>query len=288
MKKILFIFFISFCVFSYSQKNNFLTAHEDTLVFLLNSTRNEKDISKAFEKNVKFEKHLLKLLIDNDVFSYEFDSLSTMMSTITSPDNSFRIFNWNIELPKQEHIYHCVILRYDKKSEDYSVIKLFDKSASAFDPEYLSYSDKTWFGALYYEIIPIQKQNTTIYTLLGWDGNNQFSNKKIIESMEFQKKDAVKFGHPIFSSDDFRTKRRVIFQYNKNSYMSLKYRKIKKQQLIIFDHLSPKSPNLEGMKDWYVTDLSFDAFLLENKKWIYVKDFDAQQTSVSKRPFNNP
>ena len=108
MKKILFIFLSPFVSF-HIHKNNFLTAHEDTLVFLLNSTRNEKDISKAFEKNVKFEKHLLKLLRDNDVFSYEFDSLSTMMSTITSPDNSFRIFNWNIELPKQEHIYHCII-----------------------------------------------------------------------------------------------------------------------------------------------------------------------------------
>ena len=91
-----------------------------------------------------------------------------------------------------------------------------------------------------------------------------FLTKKLLSLWNF-KKDAVKFGHPIFSSDDFRTKRRVIFQYNKNSYMSLKYQKIKKQQLIIFDHLSPKSPNLEGMKDWYVTDLSFDAFLLENK-----------------------
>ena len=45
--------------------------------------------------------------------------------------------------------------------------------------------------------------------------NEATLNKKIIESMAFHKKDAVKFGLPIFSSDDFRTKRRVIFQYNK-------------------------------------------------------------------------
>ena len=70
--------------------------------------------------------------------------------------------------------------------------------------------------------------------------------------------------------------------------MSLKYKKSKKQELIIFDHLTPKSPNLEGMKDWYVTDLSFDAFKLEKGKWIYIQDIDVQQSSVDKRPYNSP
>ena len=280
------LLFLSICCFS--QKTSSLIFHEDTLISLLTKTRNEKDLKKAFELNIDFENHLRKVLRYDQAFTFKFDSLSKMMSTITSPDNAFRIFNWNIELSKQEHIYHCLILKYNPKSKQYSIIKLQDKSASAFDPEYLSYSDKTWYGALYYKIIPIKKPNSTIYTLLGWDGNNQFSNKKIIESMAFHKKDAVKFGLPIFSSDDFRTKRRVIFQYNKNSYMSLKHKKSKKQELIIFDHLTPKSPNLEGMKDWYVTDLSFDAFKLEKGKWIYIQDIDVQQSSVDKRPYNSP
>jgi len=71
--------------------------------------------------------------------------------------------------------------------------------------------------------------------------------------------------------------------------MSLKYAKDKKKELIIFDHLSPKSPQLEGMKDWYVTDLSFDAFKLENGKWNYLKDIDANTLKPYKdRPYNSP
>ena len=38
-------------------------------------------------------------------------------------------------------------------------------------------SENSWFGALYYKIIPVVK-NKTYYTLLGWDGNDMFSNKK--------------------------------------------------------------------------------------------------------------
>ena len=71
--------------------------------------------------------------------------------------------------------------------------------------------------------------------------------------------------------------------------MSLKYAQNKKKELIIFDHLSPKAPQLEGMKDWYVTDLSFDAFKLENGKWNYIKNVTPQALNVYKdRPYNNP
>ncbi len=284
---LLIIIFLGFQCFGQNIKS--LKAHEDTLINLINKTRSETDFKKAFILNNDFEAHLRKVLRYDEAFNFPFDSLSKLISTVKSPDNAFRIFNWNIEKPKQEQFYCCFIMKYDNKKEEFITLKLIDKSASAFDPEYLSYSINNWYGALYYSIIPTKKASGTIYTLLGWDGNNQFSNKKIIESMEFQKKDNVKFGLPIFKSEESKTKRRVIFQYNKNSYMSLKYAKDKKKELIIFDHLSPKSPQLEGMKDWYVTDLSFDAFKLENGKWNYLKDIDANTLKPYKdRPYNSP
>ncbi len=287
------VYFLSIIIFLglqfFGQNIKSLKAHEDTLINLINKTRSETDFKKAFILNNDFEAHLRKVLRYDEAFNFPFDSLSKLISTVKSPDNSFRIFNWNIEKPKQEQFYCCLIMKYDNKKEEFITLKLIDKSASAFDPEYLSYSINNWYGALYYSIIPIKNASGTIYTLLGWDGNNQFSNKKIIESMEFQKKDNVKFGLPIFKSEESKTKRRVIFQYNKNSYMSLKYAKDRKKELIIFDHLSPKSPQLEGMKDWYVTDLSFDAFKLENGKWKYLKDIDANTLKPYKdRPYNSP
>jgi hypothetical protein len=41
---------------------------------------------------------------------------------------------------------------------------------------------------------------------------------------------------------------------------------------IIFDHLSPESPGLEGFYSFYVPDLSLDALILEGNKWIFKED----------------
>lgn len=256
--------------------NEQIKIFEDTLVSVLEKIRLAETLKEKFKINSKFENTLRRALRYDEAFSFKFDTLSKVMSTKTSPDNAFRIFNWNIEVPKtQEHYFFCLVMKYDSRREEYVIIELFDKSKFATRVEYTVYNNKKWLGALYYDIIPVKKGMSTTYTLLGWDGNNQLSNKKVIETMAFQGKDKVKFGFPIFKYDE-DTKRRVVFQYNKQSYMSVKHLTIKKKQYIVFDHLSPTSPQLEGIYDWYVTDLSFDAFVLENGKWKYLKDFDAR------------
>ena len=131
-------------------------------------------------------------------------------------------------------------------------------------------------------------KNKTIYTLLGWDGNDMFSNKKVIESMTINKKNKIQFGNSIFKYPDGKTKKRVIFQYNKKSYMSLKHKRIRKENYIVFDHLTPTSPHLKDFPDWYVTDLSFDAFKWDENKWIYINDFDAKSLKILRKPFNDP
>jgi hypothetical protein len=115
-----------------------------------------------------------------------------------------------------------------------------------------------------------------------------FSNKKIIESMSINKKNRINFGISIFNYPSGKTKNRVVFQYNKQSYMSLKHNHIRKEDYIVFDHLIPSSPHLKDFPDWYVTDLSFDAFKWEENQWNYKKDFDAKSLKILRRPFNDP
>ena len=115
-----------------------------------------------------------------------------------------------------------------------------------------------------------------------------FSNKKIIEVVQF-KKDKIQFGNSLFKYPNGKVKKRIVLQYNKQSYMSLKHFKERKEELIIFDHLIPKSPQLEGMYDWYVTDLSFDAFKLENNKWVFIGQVNKNSKKENRiRPYNNP
>lgn len=249
---------------------------EDSLLTSLEQIRTAETLKEKFILNTHFENTLRKALRYDEAFTYKFNALSKVMSTKISPDKAFRIFNWNIEVPDiQEHYFFCLVMKYDSRKGEYVIIELYDKSKYATRVEYTVHNDKKWFGALYYEIIPVKKGLNTTYTLLGWDGNNRMSNKKVIETMVFQGKDKIKFGLPIFKQEE-DTKRRVIFQYSKKATISVKYKLIKKKKYIIFDHLSPMSGQLAGIPDYLVPDLSFDAFVLENGKWKYLKDFDAR------------
>ena len=273
--------------FANSISSQEMAIYEDSLISLLEKVHFSKNKDSAMKFNASFKETLKRCLKNSESFTYSFDSISNFMTTKKSSVGTFRLFNWNIELKNQTQHYECLILKKDQK-ENFNVIELYSKKRSNDDIEYQVLNDKNWKGALYFDIIPIKKNNKTIYTLLGWDGNNMYSNIKIIETLSFAKKNKIQFGVPIFSYSDGKVKRRVVFQYNKKSYMSLKHILIKKEHYLVFDHLTPTSPHLKDFPDWYVTDLSFDAFKWENNKWNYIQDFDAKSKRSSRKPFNNP
>lgn len=255
----------------------------------LNEAREFTTLKEQHKANQEFEDVLRQMMAFDETFTHDFDTLATLISTLKSPDGAFRIFNWNMEYGDyKEHKFYCLLMKKDPKTEDFHIIEMFDHSEDyAYDAEFKALTEKKWFGCLYYEIIPIQKGFKTQYTLLGWDGHNMMSNKKIIETMKFYKKDKLKFGEAMFKSDDHKTKRRVIFEYTEDAIMSLKHSKTKKTEMIIFDHLSPISPAID-LPSWYAPDLSFDAYVLENGKWIYVKDVDARTGKKFKSKYNAP
>ncbi len=246
---------------------------EDSLVKMLAEVHSTPHLKTKLELNSVFELKLRELLRIDAAFTHEFDTLSKVMGTITSPDNKFRLFNWNLERNEYgEQLYFCLIMKYDEKREEYITIELFDKSKYARDIHHGVFTDKKWLGAVYYKIIPVQKGNKTIYTLLGWDGNNMLSNKKIVETMAFNGSGKVKFGFPIFKMEDDKSKRRIIFQYKKMANFSLTYHVIKKKPTLVFDHLIPESPQLAGIGDYNVPDGSFDGLIWDGSHWKLKKD----------------
>jgi hypothetical protein len=108
------------------------------------------------------------------------------------------------------------------------------------------------------------------YVLLGWDGNNRISNKRLIDVLYFTEKGFPKFGDAIFSSESGKVKKRIIFEYQAGLVMSLRYEDEK--NAIVFDHLSPSNPSLEGQFSFYGPDFSYDMMQFKDGKWIYIKD----------------
>ena len=83
----------------------------------------------------------------------------------------------------------------------------------------------------------------------------------------------VVFGAPIFD-DGKRTRHRIFFEHAERAVMSLRYQE--KTGLIIFDHLAPSQPSLEGQYEFYAPDFTTDAFKFEKGKWTYIKNYEAR------------
>jgi len=249
---------------------------------LYHSKTNLSDIEKQ-KINSELVNQFEELLNEPNSFNYSFDSLKTEMAILTSPDNTFRIINWNVPMNDETQEYFGFIqekytqiikkgLFKKEKSEIMQVYPLIDKSSEIKNPDNAVTDNKKWLGALYNKIILKKTKSKTYYTLLAWDGNDTFSRKKIIDVLTFDENGSPRFGAAIFNMKK-KFPKRVIFEYSATCNMSLKYSN--KKDSIIFDHLSPTSPQLEGQFQYYCSDMSYDGFGFKKGKWNYGEDLNA-------------
>jgi hypothetical protein len=126
---------------------------------------------------------------------------------------------------------------------------------------------------LYNRIIVKKNGSKTYYTLLGWDGNDKFSQKKIIDVLTFDQNGAPRFGADIFNFGK-RYPKRVIFEYSVTC-KTMPVRYSAKKDTIIFGHLAPMQPQLAGQFQYYCCDLSYDGFGWKKGKWNYGEDVKA-------------
>jgi hypothetical protein len=247
-----------------------LSSYENQLFNLLEAVRNAKTDAERNENNTAFKTRLYQVIQLPGAMDYPFSSLRSI-GMVKSPDNYFRFFNWNVEQEDMSQKYYCYILRYDVKKKENNIIELLDNSLM-LSPEPDDYLDENnWYGALYYKIIPTKRSGKTIYTLLGYDANNSISHTKLIDAISFTTSH-IRLGSPIFKYKD-KTYKRMFFEHSKKSVMSMTYNE--EREKIIFDHLSPESPTMEGFKEFYVPDMSYDAFKMEGNKWVLEEDIIA-------------
>lgn len=240
---------------------------ENNLLVLLDKLRNAENNTEKDAANKIFKAELYKVLDQPGSIDYAFSQLTTV-GFIDSPDKQMRIVNYNVEQDDLSQKYFCFVIYNDKRKKEQFVTELKDNSfGMPTQPTEILAADE-WYGALYYKIIPISKGSKTIYTVLGWDYYSPSSQLKLIDAIYINGK-TVKLGSPIFKQGK-ETLKRVYFEHSKKSSMALNYEDNRKR--IIFDHLSPESPNLKNYKSYYVPDMSYDAFELIGGKWELQED----------------
>tara|TARA_R110002050_G_scaffold204327_2_gene339726 strand:+ start:33673 stop:34551 length:879 start_codon:yes stop_codon:yes gene_type:complete len=226
----------------------------------------------------------IKLFLDNE------NSFSTPLSQVPylgdiySPDESFRMVTWNLTLTDGTYDYFCFIQMKPDKDGYSDWHELMDHHKEITRAESRKLSKQNWYGALYYSIIPFKLDKETMYVLLGWEGNNKFSNKKLIESMYFSPKGEPVFGKTVFEGPRLN-KRRVIFEYSKEAYLMLRYNEKLKQ--IIFNELEPTKPELEGLYSFYQPTMTYNAYQYKKGEWHLVLDVKPQNKKSS-TVFHNP
>lgn len=205
-------------------------------------------------------------------FNYPFDSL-LFIGKKYSPDLKFRIYTWNIPAMNGTHTYYGFIQFPGKKNQPCIVIRLYDRSPEIVTPETRILSDKNWWGALYYEIIMNKYKGRRMYTLIGFDLHDRYSNKKVIDVLTFDDNNAPVFGHPALQMDG-KIKNRMIFEYAEDVVMTIRYSANNK--MIVFDHLSPIEPAFKNNPRYWAPDSSYDGFRFNKGIWEYMPDIDVR------------
>ncbi|MGY4383935.1 hypothetical protein ACVWYN_000961 [Pedobacter sp. UYP24] len=247
-----------------------MTKYQDTLIRLGNETAAAQSTGERFAKNAAFIKTLVNSLKTQSSFTFPFDSLQKV-SILKSPDHSFRIFSWQLPLEDGSYRFFGAIQMATKDGK-LKLFPLIDNTDNFTDVNQVT-SNKNWYGARYYEIIPVVVTGKAPYfVLLGWKGNTIKTTKKVLEVISFDKGAPV-FGMPVFEGVKAgNTKSRIVFEYNKLNSMTLTMDK--SVNMIVFDHLAPFSDDVVGNFEFYASDLSFDAYKIVNGRLKLVENVE--------------
>jgi hypothetical protein len=268
-----------------------LKLQEDTLVILSNKVWKAKNDSSRLATNSVLRNKLREVLSIRESYNYNFNALSGI-SMLKPDDNKFRITTWNIPLDDGGYSYYGFIEVKDKGIFDL----LVDPSVRSAGWQNNVLPPDHWYGAIYYSLIHSRFKNKDYYVLLGWDGKDQSSDQKIIESLTFDDNSTPKLGSPIFKTAE-GIRNRVVIEYIEKGNAVLKYdeqfllekkgRGIRKTKtwMIIMDRLIPLSPSFLGVRKFYVpSGDTYDAYLFRDGFWIFVEDVEVVNLPLVPKP----
>ncbi len=228
--------------------------------------------------------------------------LPNYASVLTSPDGRLRIFTWAVVRDNGEFECFGAVQFYNDKDEEYQYQLLNDKSEDIMNREESLLSADNWLGAVYQDIIQTQTGERTLYTLLGWNGVDNLTERKIIEPI------IIRGGVPQFGAAVFRRERnlrRIVLEYSNDAMVQMAYetqvvqeivrervkvkgndnRKSKRfsaqstrhrtvetvkehrERMIIFDEVEPQVPGMEGLFQYYVPSGIELAYAFVDGKW---------------------
>jgi hypothetical protein len=273
MRHLIALFLLSLLLLPFFSQAQGLAQKEQEAYKLLSALRSSKDDTQTQKLHADFKKAMSELVRSKDFFDFPLQALK--VADIKSNDQTVRLLTWNVEFADLSNTYGGFVLRKEEGKERVLVLELIDNlDAYSSKPENVV-DTKNWYGSIYYKIIDFSFQGKTQYLLFGYDGGTTMSNFKLLDVLSFAGQSA-KFGSPVFK-DPKSLKKRVVFEYANMASMSLEFEP--KRARIVFDHLSPESPALEGVNSYYFPDMSYDAYVYDYDREIWNLEADVIATN---------
>lgn len=264
----------------------FLQKKEDSLKSIAMQIIQGRNSEDRFTADSLFTRMFVRALKSRSSFNYPFDSLITI-SKLTAPDNSFKIFTWQLVVNDNVVRQHGAI-QMNTKDGSLQLFPLIDKSGSIKNVSDTIANNFGWVGAVYYKIIEKKAFGKSFYTLLGFDENNLSSDRKIIEVLTFDEGKPI-FGGGYFSFPDNAKSNhafaRYIMEYKKNASPRLTYDP--DLDMIIYEHMISESGEPQK-KYTYVGDGDYEGLKWTDGKWVHIQKVFSQVTPEGKEPVPLP
>lgn len=275
MKIISTLFLSIYCLVAFAQELSpkELKKFEAAEALLKENVANFKNDSIQFEERVQniheFIPRFVAILKEKNSFLYPFDELQSVVK-VYAPDNSFRIFTWQLKEPLGTHKYYGAL---QMNNEDLKMFPLFDYSDTmTVHPQDILTFDN-WYGAIYYNCLQEEINGKSYFTLFGYDEADFVSNRKVMEILSFDEKGTPVFGAPIISLTDSNNittvKNRLFVEYNQKASVKLNFDPELNQ--IILDHVVAPSTAEEGAWFTYVPDGTYEGFEWKNNRWTWIE-----------------
>ena len=206
-------------------------------------------------------------LKNDSSFEYAFDSLP-YLGKVYSTDRKLRIYSWNYISDNGNYRFFSYF-----QFANHKLIQLSQDQPVYIPEEDGSVEAKKWYGALYYNAVPISYQNEIHYILLGWSHFTDNLNFKVMDVLSVNDTTPT-FGLPLFSNNE-KVTYRVTLPYSSDHSLSLQYDS--KRKLFIFNHLYE-----EANKNKMMSDESFSCYQLKSGKLVYKEEitFDHHEASL--------
>lgn len=242
-----------------AQEINF-QKEENKIISLAKVILEAENDSLKTDANHKLKNLFIRVLNMKKSYLHEFSKMAHI-SILQPKDKKFKIITWFTQYKNGNTTYSGIIQSCNKRGKKCTLYILEDHSSlSSKDVNNIINID-TWYGCLYYDLIMTKIEKKVYYTLLGWDGNDGNTTKKIIEVLNFNEKNKPYFGANIFNNNQ----NRILIQYSSDYPVSLQYDQ--ELEYIVFDHLEPIDEISIGNFNLYAPNLSYDILKKSKLGW---------------------